>query len=306
MESSQLHTIHIRGLNRNLSYSDAKKILHSFFDTQFHGQELEVQVIPSYDTLMNLIDQRFEAEAYLEKYKILNLQNPHQRVKIKVNGESNVDGQIYYSNMLSILENTLNFYRMLNTKKNTGNAFIYFTSPFVVESIFSNINCIKEKRNTFHGQLQQIKEWNIGLAPPPSDIIWENVKYTRKWRMFRMILFTLILFFVCLIIITPNKIKSELDPLINEISQSIEDQDIRKFIIEYSYPLIVVIMNSGILPLVVFWISFFERHYKRSYREKFILVKSFTFMIINTLFIPTFGIFLFSRLGSFYCRRPKS
>jgi hypothetical protein len=111
-----------------------------------------------------------------------------------------------------------------------------------------------------------------------------------------MVLLTLILFIVCLIVITPNRIKSELDPLINEISDSIEDQDIRKFVKEYSYPLIVVIMNSGILPLAVYWISVFERHYKRSYREKSILVKSFTFMIINTLFIPTFGIFSFSKI----------
>jgi hypothetical protein len=97
-------------------------------------------------------------------------------------------------------------------------------------------------------------------------------------------------------VVTPNKIKSELDPLINEISESIPDQDIRKFIKEYSYPLIVVIMNSGLLPIAVYWISVFERHYKRSYREKSILVKSFTFMIINTLFIPTFGIFSFSKI----------
>jgi hypothetical protein len=40
---------------------------------------------------------------------------------------------------------------------------------------------------------------------------------------------------------------------------------------------------------VVYYIAYFENHYKRSYREKSILVKSFTFMIINSLFIPTFG-----------------
>ena len=49
-------------------------------------------------------------------------------------------------------------------------------------------------------------------------------------------------------------------------------------------------MNSAILPFMVFYIAFFERHYKRSYREKSILVKSFTFMLINSLFIPTFGL----------------
>lgn len=114
-----------------------------------------------------------------------------------------------------------------------------------------------------------------------------------------MIIFTAILFIVCLIIVTPNKIKTELDPFINEISDQIKDQDVRKFIKEYSYPLIVVIMNSGVLPLAVYYISLYERHYKRSYREKSILVKSFTFMIINTLFIPTFGILSISRIQQY-------
>ena len=121
-----------------------------------------------------------------------------------------------------------------------------------------------------------------------------------------MIVFTLILFLVCLVIITPKKvkiiifelkkIKDELDPYINEISDNIEDKDLKKLIKEYSYPLIIVIVNSGVLPLCVYYISVYEKHYKRSYREKSILVKSFTFMIINTLFIPTFGIFSFNKV----------
>lgn len=59
-------------------------------------------------------------------------------------------------------------------------------------------------------------------------------------------------------------------------------------------------MNSGILPLVVYFISLSEKHYKRSYREKSILVKSFAFMIINTLFIPTFGIFSLEKIRNYY------
>lgn len=61
-------------------------------------------------------------------------------------------------------------------------------------------------------------------------------------------------------------------------------------------------MNSGVLPFCVFYIAIFERHYKRSYREKSILVKSFAFMIINTLFIPTFGIFDISRILNYFSK----
>lgn len=46
-------------------------------------------------------------------------------------------------------------------------------------------------------------------------------------------------------------------------------------------------MNSGILPLVVYYLSLYEKHYKRSYREKSILIKSFIFLLINTILIPS-------------------
>lgn len=46
-------------------------------------------------------------------------------------------------------------------------------------------------------------------------------------------------------------------------------------------------MNSGLLPLVVFYLSLYEKHYKRSYREKSILIKGFIFLIFNAILIPS-------------------
>lgn len=62
---------------------------------------------------------------------------------------------------------------------------------------------------------------------------------------------------------------------------------LQKLIMEYSFPLIVVIMNSALLPLVVYYLSLFEKHYKKSYREKSILIKSFVFLLLNTIIIPS-------------------
>ena len=61
---------------------------------------------------------------------------------------------------------------------------------------------------------------------------------------------------------------------------------ISQLAIEYFYPLIFVAINSGLLPLIVYLFSLYEKHYKRSYREKSILIKSFIFLLINTIFVP--------------------
>jgi len=202
-----LHTIHIRGLNKNLSYLDAKKLLQSYFEIQFSGQIVEIQVIPSYDILMNLIDQKFIIEAYINKYKILNEKNPRKRAFIKgLCSKSSIDGEIYHSNWLKINDKMLDFYRRLNTNKNTGNAFISFSDPYIVNDILKDKSIIYNQAHNFYGQLLKIKDWNMSLAPPPSDILWENIKYTRKYRIVKMFIFTAILFFLCLIVITPAKV----------------------------------------------------------------------------------------------------
>jgi hypothetical protein len=153
--------------------------------------------------------------------------------------------------------------------------------------------------NGFEGTLLNIKNWIIKRAPSPSDILWDNIKYSRKWRTIRMISFTIALFIVCLIIITPNVINDELSPIIADISNQITDQYTRNIINEYSYTLIVVLMNSLIIPFVVGYIAMFELHYKRSYREKSIFVKNVVFMLVNCFIIPTFGVLNVNKMKSY-------
>jgi len=88
------------------------------------------------------------------------------------------------------------------------------------------------------------------------------------------------------------------------MTQDISDSFIKNIIRDYYPSLIVVILNTGILPFAMFWIAIFERHYKRSYREKSIFVKSYVFLIINTFVIPTFGGFTITGIiKSFYFKK---
>ena len=100
----------------------------------------------------------------------------------------------------------LKFYRELNSKRNTGNAFILFKSPTIVDEILNHKEIIIGRMNSFEGTLLNVGNWIIKRAPTPSDILWDNIKYSKKWRTIKMIVFTLVLFIGCLIIITPNYI----------------------------------------------------------------------------------------------------
>lgn len=230
------YTLHIRGINKNLSYIEAKKILNSFFEIYFPNI-IEIQVIANYDRLMELIDMKYSVESSYNKYKIKNWKNKNgkrERIKSSICCGYDIDGEIYYKHMIKITNNMLNFYRNLNMKRNTGNAFVSFKDPSLVQKILKNKQQIFERAETLNGKVLQVKvkslymfilylnekllkkiffykklkNWTLSQAPPPSDIIWENVKYTKKIRILKMIIFTLILFLVCLVMITPKKVKN--------------------------------------------------------------------------------------------------
>ena len=298
------HAIHIRGINQNLSYLEAKKIIENFFLTNFSSYLVGVELIANYDILDSLIEKKFMYQSFHEKYTQYNLSHYPERKELSPEGwftccekhKQKRDAAIYFQHLVNINEKMLKFYRELNAKRNTGNAFILFKSPTIVDEILNHKEIIIGRMNSFEGTLLNVGNWIIKRAPNPSDILWDNIKYSKKWRTIRMVTFTLALFIVCLIIITPNYIFEELSPLITNVSSQIKDEMTSSLIKEYSYPLIVVIMNSGVIPFIVGYIAVAELHYKRSYREKSIFVKNVVFMVINCFIIPTFGVLSWSKL----------
>jgi hypothetical protein len=156
------HTLHIRGINTNLSYIDAKKLMQSYFDISYAGRVAEIQVIPHYDVLMSLIERKSALESKLNKFKKLNEKYYGKReiesvMNIFKCKKELVDGEIYYNNWVRIIDILLDFYRKLNSKTNTGNAFVSFKTPSIVQEIMNNKNLIYNKADSFHGELLNIK-----------------------------------------------------------------------------------------------------------------------------------------------------
>jgi hypothetical protein len=123
------HSIHIRGINQNLSYLEAKNIIENFFQTYFSSKLVGVELIANYDILDSLIEKKFIYQSFHEKYRQYNLSNYPERKELSSEGWFNCnkkkrDAEIYFQHLVNINEEMLKFYRQLNSKRNTGNAFI--------------------------------------------------------------------------------------------------------------------------------------------------------------------------------------
>ena len=202
------HSIHIREINRNLSYKETLKLLSDYFNMRFFNEVLSIQVVPNYDKIIGIIDRRYHYECELNKTQFFNFNKPERLKARKTINGCNVDLELYYRNKIIILERLIDFYRKLLVRKNTGNAFICFKNPNIVKNILEN----KEKfifsnKDTLHGTLLGVKNWNVKKAPLPSDIIWQNIKYSKRNRIFKMYFFTFVLFFVFLYLVTPKEVK---------------------------------------------------------------------------------------------------
>jgi hypothetical protein len=169
------HTLHIRGINKNLSYDEVRKVLFSFFEA-YYPNVLEIQVIAKYDKLLEMIDFKYLVEKKYNKYRILNIKNKDKIFNSNDNndnsGEINkekrelekmnifcgpkVDGEIYYKHWINITNKMLLFYKNLNVKKNTGNAFISFNDASIVEKILSDTNVIMNRKDSLNGKILNV------------------------------------------------------------------------------------------------------------------------------------------------------
>jgi hypothetical protein len=162
------HTLHIRGINKNLSYAEARKVLFSFFEA-YYPNVLEIQVIAKYDRLLEMIDFKYLVEKKYNKYRILNIKNKDKDFDNNINKEKRelekmnifcgykVDGEIYYKHWIKITNKMLMFYKNLNVKKNTGNAFISFNDASLVDKILSDIKVIKNRKDSLNGKILDVK-----------------------------------------------------------------------------------------------------------------------------------------------------
>lgn len=195
----------------------------------------------------------------------------------------------YYSNKIKNLDQQISALKGEGVSKNQGIAFVTFSSIEWVFETFTDLDLIKDiAKNSEASKLMRINNWYISQAPPPSDIIWENLSNLTRFK--RKTLRCICLGIICLIstsIIIILAILDKLAPLMHNLYSEDNPHMLYTMIaLQYLTPTTLLLYNYIVVPIIVK--KFIERcHYiRRSHQEKSNLSWNYICLIANTIFVP--------------------
>ena len=148
------------------------------------------------------------------------------------------------------------------------------------------------------------KKWSVWYAPPPGDVIWENMS-NRHWTLVKKILANIFIFFVAFFLSTPQFIVSQLEPILNAL-KNLTDTDFPEDtnstsppIIEHMrylpvwltdfLPTLMLWTFTALLPVVIAWADLLVGHWTRSGQNHAIMKKTFWYLLFMVIILPTFG-----------------
>ncbi|XP_078315028.1 mechanosensitive cation channel TMEM63B-like isoform X4 [Crassostrea virginica] len=175
-----------------------------------------------------------------------------------------------------------------------GIAFVTFHTDIMAARVRSDFeDSCKGTSNPQNSSLSEnlnIWAWTVHYAPSPENIYWENLS-KNKWKWWIMaivvnLFLVVILFFFTtpLIIINSLNELEYLKPLQEHIS------NLSPLLVQF-LPTLLLWTFSALLPLVVYYSdSTFIGHWTRTAEHHAIMVKTFIFLILMVLVLPSLGL----------------
>ena len=145
--------------------------------------------------------------------------------------------------------------------------------------------------------------WKVWYAPPPSDIIWENLS-NKRWTLIKKIFANVFIFIVAFFLTTPQFIVHQLDPILNALKNiSAEQQPAgnssdSEILVHIRYlpvwitdflPTLMLWTFTALLPVVIAWADLLVGHWTRSGQNHAIMKKTFWYLLFMVIILPTFG-----------------
>lgn len=133
------------------------------------------------------------------------------------------------------------------------------------------------------------REWNLSYAPSPSDIFWENltpgsVQWYLKWFIVNLMLF-LVLFFLT----TPVFIVNLLDKWDFTKNATSQFDKISPLVSEF-LPTLMLWTLAVVMPAIVAYSEKWLDHWTRSKLNYAIMTKSFSYLLLMILILPSLGL----------------
>lgn len=141
--------------------------------------------------------------------------------------------------------------------------------------------------------------WWVANAPFPLDITWENlsVGYCMWW--IRWILINALLLIFVFFFTTPAILLSSIDQLrvfvtnwthIPDPTKGNSNSTLTDPLVKILIPNLLLLAFASLLPLLVSYSSYLEAHWTKSFREQTIMRKTYFFLLLMIVILPSVGL----------------
>uniref|UniRef100_A0A8C8JYE4 Transmembrane protein 63B n=1 Tax=Oncorhynchus tshawytscha TaxID=74940 RepID=A0A8C8JYE4_ONCTS len=193
-------------------------------------------------------------------------------------------------------------YRKEKEKVNTkplGMAFVTFQNechhqmPYVIKDFLDfnacqchGCTCRQEPKSSQFSESLHIYNWSVSYAPDPQNVRWEHLWLGGVSWWIRCFIINCILFLLLFFLTTPAIIISTMDKF--NVTKPVEY--LNNPIITQFFPTLLLWAFSALLPTIVYYSAFFEKHWTRSGENRTTMHKCYTFLIFMVLLLPSLGL----------------
>ncbi|XP_022103768.1 CSC1-like protein 2 isoform X1 [Acanthaster planci] len=205
-------------------------------------------------------------------------------------GGPKVDAIDYYSNREEDLTRQVMEEKGHALKSNLGMAFVTVQNELMAGRIVNDYATLKTGPPTVSSVSKQLHStvWSVHFAPKPDDIVWENLSVGPLLWWGSVIFVNIALFILLFFLTTPSVIMTS--PV---GSKNIEEavKDVKSPFISQFLPTILLWTFAALLPILVIYSSYYcEFHWTRTKLNHTIMRKTFIFLILMVLVLPSLGL----------------
>jgi hypothetical protein len=217
-----------------------------------------------------------------------------------------IDALDYYENEIAILERQYDEEKNIAfEQKNLGMAFITFRKKrSMIKIIYEHAKMSnllsKKKANEMSSKAADLHadKWTVLVAPSPNNICWENLGTSPIVWWLRAFILNAATVCVMIFFSTPAYILGALDRL-----------HARDFLLELPafggliYQMVgtwLLWLFAVLLPVLVYYVGWFEGHWTKSMFNHSVLLRSYIFLLTMLLFLPSISLTSFVRVAEFF------
>ncbi|XP_071962779.1 calcium permeable stress-gated cation channel 1-like isoform X2 [Antedon mediterranea] len=204
-------------------------------------------------------------------------------------GGPKVDAIEYYSRQADHLASAVMTEKQSALQSNLGMAFVTVSTVEAGARIVSDYATLKTGPPTVSSVSRTVHSttWTVDYAPWPDDIIWQNLSVSNlKWWV-SVITVNICLFLVLFFLTTPSVILTSLDS--TNYKNAIDN--LNSAVISQFLPTLLLLMFAALLPQLVIYSSYyFEYHWTRTTLNHVIMRKTYVFLMLMLLILPSLGL----------------